>query len=149
MKKGIAITCGALLVLCLCALLAGQLLVSTTHKNPPVVSEPNWDSPATRALAVRACFDCHSNETTWPWYANLPPISLLVTRDVLSGREHLNFSEWRSGAVNPRTLQRLNEEIMKGRMPPSYYLRIHPTAQLTPLELSQLAQGLANTMNQP
>ena len=41
------------------------------HTNPPVVAEPNWDAPGTRALATRACFDCHSNETVWPWYSNV------------------------------------------------------------------------------
>ena len=43
------------------------------HTNPPVVQEPKWDSPATRELAKRACFDCHSNETVWPWYSNIAP----------------------------------------------------------------------------
>ncbi len=41
--------------------------VWAVQTNPPVVSEPQWNSPQTRALAVRACFDCHSNQTTWPW----------------------------------------------------------------------------------
>ena len=49
-------------------------LVPVKRDNPPVVSEPNWDSPETRALAKRACFDCHSNETTWPWYTYVAPI---------------------------------------------------------------------------
>ena len=64
------------------------------HANPPVLQEPNWDSPQTRDLASRACFDCHSNETTWPWYSNVAPVSWLVQRDVDEGREKLNFSEW-------------------------------------------------------
>ena len=45
------------------------------HSNPPVTAEPNWDSPETRALFKRACFDCHSNETVWPWYAYVAPFS--------------------------------------------------------------------------
>ena len=64
------------------------------HTNPPVVNEPNWDSPQTREITKRACFDCHSNETVWPWYSNIAPVSWLVYRDVSDGREHLNFSEW-------------------------------------------------------
>jgi hypothetical protein len=66
------------------------------HTNPPVVAEPAWDSPQTRALAVRACFDCHSNETVWPWYSNVAPASWLVQRDVDDGRRRLNWSEWSS-----------------------------------------------------
>ncbi len=55
------------------------------HANPPVRAEPAWNSARTRELAVRACFDCHSNETIWPWYSNLAPASWLVQRDVKKG----------------------------------------------------------------
>lgn len=72
--------------------------------NPPVTSEPAWDSPQTRALAQRACFDCHSNETKWPIYSRIAPVSFVVTHHVVEGREHLNFSEWgtvqRSGMLD-------------------------------------------------
>ena len=71
-----------------------QLIVAPLKTNPPVVSEPKWDSPQTRALAVRACFGCHSNETLWLWYSNVPPISWLVVSDTVRGRASLNFSEW-------------------------------------------------------
>ena len=64
------------------------------HTNPPVVQEAKWDSPQTRELAARACFNCHSNQTEWPWYSNIAPISWLLYRDVINGREQLNFSEW-------------------------------------------------------
>ncbi|HEY5270864.1 MAG TPA: heme-binding domain-containing protein, partial [Anaerolineales bacterium] len=65
--------------------------------NPPVTSEPLWDSPQTRALAKRACFDCHSNETVWPWYSYVAPVSWLVYNDTMQGRRRLNFSEWNTG----------------------------------------------------
>ena len=64
------------------------------HTNPPVTSEPAWDSPQTKALAQKACFDCHSNETVWPWYSSIAPGSWLIYRDVVEGRGNLNFSEW-------------------------------------------------------
>lgn len=51
------------------------------HLNPPVRAEPQWDSPRTRELSARACFDCHSNETVWPWYSNIAPISWLIESD--------------------------------------------------------------------
>src|SRR3954469_5582449 len=53
-----------------------------THSNPSVNVEPPWDSPRTRELAVRACFDCHSNHTKWPWYADVAPFSWVVQKDV-------------------------------------------------------------------
>ena len=73
-------------------LLAAAQLVpyGRDHDNPPVVAEPAWGSPATRELARRACFDCHSNETQWPWYSNIAPLSWLIQRDVDEGRDELN-----------------------------------------------------------
>ena len=81
------------------------------HTNPPVVQEPKWDSPATRELAKRACFDCHSNETVWPWYSNIAPVSWLVARTPTKAAtvstsqtgcrgisSSMNFSESSSGA---------------------------------------------------
>ena len=57
-----------------------------SHTNPPVTGEPKWSSARVRQLTKDACFDCHSNETTWPWYSNVAPVSWLVQRDVDSGR---------------------------------------------------------------
>jgi len=62
------------------------------HTNPPVTGDPQWDSPQTRELAKRACFDCHSNETVWPWYSNIAPVSWLIQHDVDEGRSRMNFS---------------------------------------------------------
>lgn len=80
-------------------LLAAFLLIQLVpygrdHVNPPVGTEPPWDSVATRYLAKQACFDCHSNETKWPAYSRVAPISWLIQHDVAEGREVLNFSEW-------------------------------------------------------
>ena len=60
------------------------------HTNPPVLAEPAWDAPRTRELFFQACKDCHSNETVWPGYASLAPMSWLVQHDVEEGREHFN-----------------------------------------------------------
>lgn len=118
------------------------------HTNPPVVQEPNWDSPETRALAERACFDCHSNETVWPWYSNIAPISWLVFRDTAEGREHLNFSEW--GATlqlweGYNLYEDLGEVIEEGEMPMPIYLTTHADARLTPAEKTALITGLRAT----
>ena len=114
------------------------------HNNPPVKSEPNWDSAETKALAERACFDCHSNESTWPWYSNVAPISWLVQHDVEEGRQELNFSEWGTGGEGEEG-DEMAEVIYDGEMPPPVYLITHPEARLTDAELKQLAQGLTAT----
>ena len=112
------------------------------HTNPPVVSEPQWDSPQTRELAQRACFDCHSNEVVWPWYSNLAPVSWLVQRDVDEGRRYLNFSDW--GRV--RELDDIPRVVKGGQMPPSQFLIMHPEARLTQSEKDALASGLQATI---
>ncbi len=113
------------------------------HTNPPVIQEPKWDSPQTRELVKRACFDCHSNETVWPWYSNIAPISWLVQRDVEVGRRKLNFSEWNRPQDEPGEAV---EVVRKGEMPPPYYLLTHPNARLSPAEKEALIRGLEATL---
>jgi hypothetical protein len=112
------------------------------QSDPPVLDEPKWDSPQTRALAVRACFDCHSNETVWPWYSKVAPISWLVTRHVTEGREKMNFSEWSKTDEPGEAGEEAAEQIQRGEMPTKDFLLMHPEAKLTPEETQQLIAGL-------
>jgi mono/diheme cytochrome c family protein len=114
-----------------------------SHENPPVVAEPMWNSPATRALFQRACFDCHSNETVWPWYSHIAPLSWMVQNDVDGGREHLNFSEWNREQPHAKDVA---EEVSHGDMPPGVYLPFHPAAKLTETELKTLIDGADKTL---
>ena len=113
------------------------------HAVNPVRREPAWDQPATRALVARACFDCHSNQTVWPWYTHVAPFSWLVQRDVDEGRAHVNFSDWDR---LQRGLRGVRNDVMGGEMPPWYYLPLHPQAKLSPVEKETLLKGLAATM---
>jgi mono/diheme cytochrome c family protein len=112
--------------------------------NPPVTAEPKWDSEQTRALAKRACFDCHSNETVWPWYSNVAPVSWLIIFDTQRGRNELNFSQWTSG--QSRKAREAGETIRKDEMPPPNYLLTHPEAKLTDAEKQQLMDGLGKSL---
>lgn len=135
-KKTIVVV---LLVL-LAALVAIQLVpYGRNHTNPPVTGEPAWNSPETRALAKRACFDCHSNESVWPWYSNIAPASWLIQRDVDEGRAKLNFSAWGQGEQEVDDSAKL---IQDGEMPPWFYLPLHSEANLTAAEKQALIQGL-------
>ena len=113
------------------------------HTNPPVVAEPQWDSPQTRALFMRACGDCHSNETVWPWYSNVAPVSWLVAHDVQEGRENLNTSNW--GQQKRNKGYDAAEEVEEGDMPPAVYLPTHPEARLSDDEKTRLIAGLKAT----
>ncbi len=113
-----------------------------THRNPKTIREPAWDSPRTRELAKRACFDCHSNETRWPWYANVAPFSWVVERDVETAREVVNFSAWQvKQPLAPASVS----SVLTGNMPPVKYKVAHPEANLTPQETQDLAHGLDET----
>ena len=113
------------------------------HTNPPVVAETNWDTPRTRTLAARVCFDCHSNETVWPWYSNVAPISWLIQRDVDQGRRVVNFSEW----TRPQKEARESAKTLReGEMPPWVYMIRSSSARLSPAEKEALASGLAATL---
>lgn len=135
-----------LVLITVAVLAAGFLLIQIVpygraHDNPPVVSEPNWDSPQTRELAQRACFDCHSNETVWPWYSNIAPVSWLVQHDVDEGRQYLNFSDW----ARAREVDELGVVVSEGEMPPSTFLIMHGEARLTDAERAALVDGLRAT----
>ena len=112
------------------------------HANPPVTGEPPWDSAATRELAAAACFDCHSNETAWPWYSNIAPISWRLQRHVDEGRAKLNFSAW--GSREQETGE-IVEVVSEGEMPPWDYLLLHPDARLSDADTQALIDGLART----
>lgn len=114
--------------------------------NPPVTAEPNWDSPETRALAQRACFNCHSNETNWAFYTKIAPISWLTTLDVIRGRRHLNFSEWTGNQTRADMGREAAQQIASGNMPEYYYLWIHPEARLTEAEKQKLIDGLQKSL---
>ena len=125
------------------ALLAIQLVpYGRDHTNPPVTGEPPWDSAATRATAVTACFDCHSNETRWPWYSNIAPISWRLQQHVDEGREKLNFSEWGTGEQESDDIV---DVVREGEMPPWDYLLLHPEARLSAEAQQAFLDGLART----
>ena len=111
--------------------------------NPPVLREPDWDSPATRELAQAACFDCHSNETNWPWYSQIAPVSWLLEYDVKTGRSFFNFSEWEDGRILPEEFAFV---INNSSMPPWQYMIIHPEARLSVDQKQALIRGLERSL---
>ena len=117
--------------------------VPVSRTNPAITREVKWDTPATRALAQRACFDCHSNETQWPWYAYLAPFSWRVTGHVQEARSKFNLSEWSPGDGDEAA--RL---VAEDKMPLWDYRLLHPAAQLSEAEKQAFIAGLKATLGQ-
>lgn len=127
----------------LAGLLVVAQLVRPAHTNPPVTREVRWDSDATRDLARASCYDCHSNETVWPWYSSIAPVSWLITHDVSEGRQHLNFSMWDRPNHG---IDEIVEAVESGEMPLPQYAAVHPGARLDEEGRRALLRGLRATL---
>jgi len=123
------------------------LPLGISRDNPPVVAEIAWDSMTTEALARRACYDCHSNESIWPWYSYVAPVSWMVVQDVVKGREVLNFSEWTAEQAAALKIEDAVELVSKDLMPLPYYEILHPEARLSEDEEGRLIIGLIKTLS--
>ncbi len=113
------------------------------HTNPPTVSEPNWSSPEARALVKEHCFQCHSNETEWPWYSNIAPGSWLIAMDVIEGRKKFNFSDWKN---KPGELDEMVGAIQEGEMPPIQYWIFHPNSKMNDQQKQELINALQSSL---
>ena len=102
-----------------------------------------WDSPLTGDVIRRACYDCHSNQTAWPWYSSVAPVSWLLQRDVNEGRQHLNFSEWDRPQRHAKDVA---YQVKAGEMPPWFYLPMHPMAKLSDAEKEALMAGAEKSL---
>jgi len=123
----------------------GIQLIPIHRTNPPVSREIKWDSPTTHELAQRACLDCHSNTTVWPWESSIAPASLLIANHVAEGRSRLNFSEWDKPNAD---FEEVRRNVQRGQMPPWDYMLMHPEAKLSTAETQQLLAGLQTTFQQ-
>ena len=105
------------------------------HSNPAVKADfiAAARPPAAVAASIRAaCYDCHSDETTWPLYSRVAPVSWLIASDVNEGRKHLNLSDWPAEpAAAAKQLDRMNEVIDYKEMPLKKYTLLHPDARLS------------------
>lgn len=113
------------------------------QNNPPITEEEQFskvESVPANVLSIfqRACYDCHSNETQWPWYADVAPVSWIVGDHVQEAREEMNFSEWGSFSLEKRDhkLEEIIEEVSEGEMPERAYAAWHPEALISPADTS-------------
>ena len=115
-------------------------------KNPPVISDIPADS-SVKSILKQSCYDCHSNETKWPWYSNVAPVSWLISNDVNDARKHLNFSEWGSYNAEKQLskLDDIRDQIRQGDMPLWYYSLMHPSARIKQNEREKIVSWTAGS----
>ena len=139
-KPKLTNVCGSIVLLGV-----GMQFVRPAQFNPrtdPAIAFETSAKPTRKLAAIiqRACNDCHSNQTVWPWYNQIAPGSWLIARDVKKGRLHLNFSEW--GRLGPEEAEdRIGEicqEVQGHSMPPRQYTLLHPSAKLSKDDIATL-----------
>ena len=118
--------------------LAAAQLRQPDRTNPPHDPALSFEAAAKPSFVVassvkRACYDCHSNETVWPWYSQVAPVSWLLAYDVKEGREELNFSTWQryEAKTQRKKLRETVETLNEGEMPPWYYRLVHAPARVS------------------
>jgi len=116
-------------------------LIPVARSNPPEAGNP--DAPAAIVgFLKRACYDCHSNQTRWPWYSFIAPASWLVSLHLAEARRRLNFSEWEAYTSDPDTaahkLAQIADQVASGKMAPWYYRVMHRDARLNPAQRQEL-----------
>ena len=126
------------------ALLVAIQLVPSGVVNPMSSRAEISAPPEIQDTLRRSCYDCHSNQTQWPWYAHVAPFSWAVARDIELGRRQLNFSEWGDyyPATRRRKLQWMGRALQQEVMPPLSYRLIHPASRLSPQDRAQLERWI-------
>lgn len=117
--------------------LVGIQFVPVDRTNPPVKTVFQGPEPVMQILR-QSCYDCHSNQTTWPWYSYVAPVSWMVANHVEEGREELNFSDWAAHATDGHLMEEIYEEVEEGHMPEGSYLWMHPEAKVSEADLAIL-----------
>ncbi len=93
-----------------------------------------------QSILAKACNDCHSNSSVWPWYAHVAPVSLWIGHHVEEGREHFNLSEWENYEPKKKAhkIEELIEMVKEEEMPLPSYTWLHSEAKLTMEERATL-----------
>jgi hypothetical protein len=114
-------------------------LIPAGRTNPPVTPSRSLAAhmavpPEVQSILKRACYDCHSSETVWPWYSHVAPVSWYVVHDVNVGRSHVNFQDWEAQENPKEGLEHLGltcKLMQEGKMPPADYLLMHKNASVS------------------
>jgi hypothetical protein len=127
------------IIIALVILVVGIQFIPVKQTNPAMISD--FSGPAeVKAILQKSCYDCHSNETEWPWYSQVAPMSWLVAHDVKKGRERLNFSDWEPLKDIVWIRSMIYRQVASGQMPLKSFLTMHSDAKVSDEELATLKE---------
>ena len=132
-------------VIALAVVFAGLQFIRPARTNPPVdesrtILARTRTAPEVASILERSCNDCHSNQTRWPWYSQIAPVSWFVVNHVNVGRREMNLSDWAQYSANEQRhfLNKIYREVKSGQMPLSSYVRLHGEAKLSSEDIGML-----------
>lgn len=133
------------ILIALAVIVVGIQFIPVDRSNPPVTQE--IDAPANvKSILKTSCYDCHSNETDWPWYSYVAPVSFLVASDVQNARKRVNFSEWDKYDDEKKEKKKgaILDDVEEGEMPLPKYLIMHPGAEMNSEKIKVLKDWITS-----
>jgi hypothetical protein len=123
---------------------AGVLLavgMNAERQMPRPIAGVSTD-PSISAILGRACQDCHSEQTAWPWYTHIPPVGAAIRKDVNAARAQMNFSHWAQYQPSQKedVLGEMAALVRNRQMPPARYTLLHPAARLSTNDMRRLIE---------
>jgi len=137
------------ILIALVIIFVGIQFIPVDRSNPPVTQKINAPEKVSIILET-SCYDCHSNETDWPWYSYVAPVSFLIAKDVHNGRKRVNFSEWDKYDEKKKLkkLEAMLEAVEEGGMPLPKYLITHPDAEIDSKKMKTLKDWIVSISNE-
>lgn len=123
----------------------GIQFIEVERTNPPITADLQAPFDI-KNIFKKACYDCHSNETVWPWYSKVAPVSWFIIKDVKDGRNQLNFSEWEklNRNVKEKRIKAIWEQINNDEMPLNNYKYLHPDSKLDIIQKNLIKKWMSS-----
>ena len=117
------------------------------NKTNPIITQDMQAPVEVKSILRTSCYNCHSNETKWPWYSNFAPVSWMIINDVSDARNKLNFSTWNKISFEKKEelMKDIWDEVRQEDMPLTLYTFIHPEAKLDILQKNIIKKWITGT----
>jgi hypothetical protein len=116
-------------------------------KTNPIITQDIQAPAEVKSILRTSCYNCHSNETKWPWYSNFAPVSWMIINDVSDARNKMNFSNWNKISFEKQEELKKDiwDEVRQEDMPPTLYTYVHPESKLDLLQKNIIKKWITGT----